>query len=324
MRMSVSLILSCVCVSLGASTRNVPWEDVDRDGNAVSQHSLVTQAYNIPHISIVDGFFPFDAETKRYWFLHLFRVDYCCHTTVLGHRMIAASLFKFIQVQICMGRNLVFQALQTLSNSSIGDLASLRAVPQPRLSLPAPIFVKPDDLKMYEGASPLYVPTTVNISSQYLVANQGFSLYADHAGKVGFIATTIGSSFELVFQPSMVAAHALAGVVKVQYLGSYAHMGTMQLTLTSLSPVYSSGSSPRCEALSVNGTDQMGVWLANGTVDTLWDARVSITASYQLRFATQQINASSTPTCLSLLVKLVESSPPRIENKIKILGVILF
>lgn len=84
---------------LGLSTIEVlPWMG---RGNSVMDHKLLTLPYQIPHISITDGFYPFNSELKKYWYLDIYRSDAVSHVSCFGHALIGVYLLKFIQLSVC-------------------------------------------------------------------------------------------------------------------------------------------------------------------------------------------------------------------------------
>jgi hypothetical protein len=305
---------------LGASLRSMWRVDFEARENstadAVWRHRAVTVPYNIPQLSVPDSFLPLNTPEKEQWFFKMFRIDNP-HPTRWGHKLIAYFTMRFIEVHLCMLLNRVSVSMpRHLPSSRLSSNAAYnhtsQHLPRPQaLALPPPIYISDDVAKQYEKPfSCIHMGPSGRerrFLDRFLVKKMvhGFKVYEDVPGKPGLISDTTMSNFTIVIPTSNVRSVLRLGIAKVTYLISYENMGVFNLSVTSVS------------------TGPLGKEMKNTTsvlVDTLWSERASIAKTVDLKFP---ISSQDKQLTVAVTVAVVEATPKRAVNKVKILSVML-
>ena len=210
---------------LGSSTRHFlskPWTD-PTVGNGVVAQWPVAEAYKIPYLSMAHGFSGLNTKEKRRWFLEDYIVDVCCHVTRLGHKLIAYNVFALLQAGGC-----------TLKLSQSKQLAEMSKLQLEHVKTPSkPLFASQTQMNIYGSSNPFYINLGSTRPPQgYSIQSNGFESSMDVKEKLGFIATEVSSYASFVLPWAVVKKHCLRGMVKLEYLGSYEHMGTLRVSLS--------------------------------------------------------------------------------------------
>ena len=280
---------------LGTSHRGLAWSGDHNHsrGDAVQEHLVVTKHYNIPHVSAVDGLGPFVTQKQQDWFHNVFRTDGCCHLTRAGQRIVSHLVLKFVHLH-----------LLTLMSSHASA-----AWEKQSYTVARPLYLDAEDISLYSESNTLNAKFTDESDLSTCVANQGWAIVEDKQGKPGLIAHNVTDRVSFMFSADDVKQNVIHGEMHIQLLKSYEHMG---ITAVTLSTVGTDGTSCNTGAGSRP--------IAETVIDCLWESRTSVTSVEQLRFDASLLQGS----CLTVQFLVSEASPLRLENKVKLLGFILF
>ena len=287
-----------------------------RDG--VWAHAAVTRHYGIPQVSAVDALGPFaPGSAAAAWFAEAYKADGWGHPNVVGHQLGAALLFQLLLAHVASLRLRVLPAL---------DAAS----PPQAYALPAALLYATDDeLRMYTEGAPLHVSALDGNPARGLVrvaARAGFEPKTDVPGKpAGLIASAVGASATWLVPPATLASRAgrLRGALHVLSLKTYDQMGTLRVEVLRTA-------APNCEALNFSAPmsrEALGLeTLAAATIDCLRppEQRVSEVEVDALSFNASALAAAGGSGCLLFTASVVDSAPPRADNKIKLMSFVLF
>lgn len=280
---------------LGSSSRGVWNGSMPRTTDAVHSHLSVTQYYSIPHISAVDGTGPFTTRDMIDWFNNVFRADHCCHVTKSGHQIIA-----HLAANLILGHYLSVQ--QPLFPGRL----------TPSYTKRAPLFVSQSDINVYLLSNPMHIVTVQNADKVHrLTVSPGWRAMEDVRGKPGFISNHTGDVVVFFLSPKEVVKHAVVGMLHVALLKSYEHMGTMSVEVFRADAV-----SDKC---SDDGKKES---LGSQVIDSLWAKHVSEEEVVEVKFDAARGKAKQ--SCLLIQVKIIASVPSRPENKIKLLGLVIY
>eukprot|EP00199_Chlamydomonas_sp_CCMP681_P000700 CAMPEP_0119105920 /NCGR_PEP_ID=MMETSP1180-20130426/3752_1 /TAXON_ID=3052 ORGANISM="Chlamydomonas cf sp, Strain CCMP681" /NCGR_SAMPLE_ID=MMETSP1180 /ASSEMBLY_ACC=CAM_ASM_000741 /LENGTH=480 /DNA_ID=CAMNT_0007091101 /DNA_START=685 /DNA_END=2127 /DNA_ORIENTATION=+ len=278
---------------LGTSSRGVWNGSRPRTTDAVAAHLPVTQYYSIPHISAVDGMGPLTTQDMIDWFKNVFRVDHCCHVTKCGHQIIAHLVTNLI-----LGHYL--SAQQPLFPGQI----------TPSYKKRAPLFVSQSEINVYLLSNPLHIVTMNNADKGHrLTASPGWRAMEDVRGKPGFISNHTGDVVVFFLSPKEVVKHVVVGMLHVALLKSYEHMGTMSVEI-----FRADETNGRCS------DDDKKESLGSQVIDCLWAKQVSEEEVVEVKFALVKAKQS----CLLIRVEIIASVPSRPENKVKLLGFVIY
>ena len=280
-------------VYLGASTRGyTAWNtDIPRDTDAVFAQVEVAKHYRIPYVSAVDGLGPFYTKELQEWFLNKFRSDNYCHVSILGHQILA---HLFI--------NLLFQHYWSLIHPFLPALHM--QTPYGKI---APLHASRSEINMYLYSKPLHVSAIRSSIRDYIAKiTPGWRVYEDVKGKPGLIAHTPGEMIRFVLNTVVVLKHMHVGVLHISFLKSYEHMGIVSVNLFSVDETDVSRNPYNVSEL-----------LAATIVDCLWEKQVSEVVVIELVF-----NISSYRK--RLLIELTIAATLRVDNKIKLLGFLVY
>jgi hypothetical protein len=148
----------------------------------------------------------------------------------------------------------------------------------------------------------------------------GWAVEADVARKAALIAHNVSDRFVIEFDPTAVRL-ARFRTVAVQYLSSYEHMGVLRVELFAVNATVAAGRAgrvrvPACPAFN---TTAVGRHLVGSRVlDGLWNERISVPVTAELTYA-----GLADSRCLHVQVAVVEATPPRGDNKAKVITLTL-
>ena len=279
---------------LGTSHRGHAWSGDSNQsrGDAVKDHLVVTKHYNIPHVSAVDGLGPFTDEKQQDWFHNVFRTDGCCHLTRVGQRIVSHLVLKLIHLH-----------LLTLSSHMS------QAWERQAFNVPRPLYLDAEHSKLYRESGTLHASFNDETGLSACVANKGWAILEDKQGKPGLIAYNVTDQVSFMFPADNVKQNVVHGELHIRLLKSYEHMGIIAVTL---SAVDTDGSGCNIGVVGRPITETF--------IDCLWGSRTSVTSVEQLTFNASLLQDS----CLAVNFLVSEASPPRSENKIKLMGFLLF
>ena len=177
---------------------------------------------------------------------------------------------------------------------------------------PAPLHVTDLDIQMYLGSVPLTVSLVESGAAEYRDgAAPGWAAYEDVNGKRGFIANATGAVAVWSLPPSLVTQHVRIGRMHVALLTSYEKMGRLGVTLHA--GLWDSAAR----------TCAPGAELASTLIDGLSVERVSVTALEEVSFDQAPLH-QGTDTCMRVAATVMNCSPPRTENKVKLISFVLY
>jgi hypothetical protein len=251
---------------LGVSTvAREPWKE---RGDTLLDQLLITKAYGVPHLSLIDAFRPLESPLERYWLNDIYRGDDTTHITTAGHGIIAGYVSSFFQLTIC-------RAEQSITDAIRRGISSRTNPPS------APLFVSAREVALHVSAAPHHVRFHEPIGEVkgLCKGGVGFSKYADVQSKFGLIGAAVGDRINIVL-PSYRSSSSSSQIerqpfemIKIEYLSSYEGMGVMKLTLFA------------CDSNCRTYFDKKAQAVASAVVDCL-DSKTnfSISRSVQLDF----------------------------------------
>lgn len=196
-------------IYLGASTHtSAPLR------SAAPAQQVVAAYYGIPYVSIIDAIGPL---INTSWYSSFYHIQDCCHITAGAHFMLARLLEYCINTQM--------DPWGTFNASLVSN--------------PKPHFASPALVAMYRDSKPLRFPTTLDShdaqfrSCRNETCDNTWAYVVERGEKAGLVSRTIGSSVSYVFTPAMLEKHLRSGVIHIQALSSYEHMGSMLVTVSS-------------------------------------------------------------------------------------------
>ena len=283
--------------------------------DGVWAHAPVTRHYGVPQVSVVDALGPFaPGSPQAAWFAEVYKADGWGHPNVLGHQLGADLLVQLLLAHVASSQ------LRVLP--SVGE-----AAPPPPYVLPATmLYATDDELRMYTEGAPMHISAIEHSPARGLVrvaALSGFEPITDVPGKPpGLIATAVGAFATWLVPPATLAARAgrLQGALHVLSLKTYDRMGTVRVQVLRTA-------APGCEALDFSAPFspqelRMEI-IANATVDCLRppEQRVSEVEVDALSFNATALVAGG--GCLLIHATVIDSAPPRADNKIKLMSFVL-
>jgi len=279
---------------LGASTRTQkkePWNGtIPRLTDAVHAHLAVTKPHRIPHVSAVDGLGPFQTSETKQWFNFKFRSDFV-HLTVTGHQIVAHLMLHVIMEHFrvaCRPHKVRLTRKKT------------------------PIFVSQSEIDSYLLSNPYHIVTVQNADKVHrLTASPGWRAMEDVRGKPGFISNNTGDIVVFFLSHKEVDKHCLVGMLHIASLKSYEHMGTMSVEI-----FRADEANGRC--MNTATKERLG----SQVIDSLWEHHVSEEEVAEVRFDAARAQAHG--SCLLIRVEIIDSVPSRLENKIKLLGLVIY
>jgi hypothetical protein len=293
------------------------WESANPFGpgsDTALAHLVVTKPYGIPHMSLYDALGPWGTPERRHWWRTVYKYD-DTHPTVLGHSLIAKQISDMFHSVI----------------ESLGANTACLFKPH-KYQVPAPLFVSPDELAAFFG-TPLLVDFE-HLPANWLARAVGFELASDIPGKkpVGLLAHNVGAEATVLLPSDQWIPHIRAGLIDVMSLSSYNHMGSFILNASVVA----------CDAWASQGGSGIGsllvdsLWgdhVSEGSVDTIkltpiwknWNGETDWAhKSGALEPVGEEERRRREESCLALHFRVVESVPPREENKVKILSLLVY
>jgi hypothetical protein len=240
----------------------------------------VTRAHGIPHLSVMDGFGPFRSNASKVWYLTVYRSDSHAHVTGFGHEIAASLMHQFLVSHYWSEHLRVFTS-EPVTNHSL-------------------IWTSQTEVDKYILSHPLHIDLVCRSwlakrrCQEHVVDVTGWAILEDVKARPGFIATTVASSFSVLFSPEEVEKHALVGEFAVSHLNSYKDMGCFKILLQ----------------------DQAMKLLNTTIVDTLWTLEESVYESSTLFF-----DKHTTSLNVTITIVACPSSARKRMNKVKLQSV---
>ena len=264
---------------------------------------------------MLKAFLPLSMESHRLWVHDVYFND-CCHPISLGHKVCALVLGNTIEEEFELRRHEPARLAWLETNRS-------------KKVLPEPLAVSPDLARLYETNSALrYCLYDEWQLTPLEVVSRGFSRYSDVAGKPGLIALVVGSDFLLGIPLEYENASAPDNLhVDIGLLKSWANMGIVQVSVGAVGNAQPFGQSVlvgkgrqkkvRLECSVCAAYFQDNETPSSKRIDCLWSKNVSIHSVETLIVSW----GSMAYGCLCVYFKVLEVSPARAANKIKLLDI---
>ena len=288
----------------GSSSRKLWNESSPRSeqSDTVSSHLSVAKHHRVPLISPVDALGPFLTEEAATFFIEIFRVDYCCHISVTAHRIIAHFIFHFLQLQYWGLTLQIYKGVTVAAN-----VASARPLYNSRGDILQ--FSRPSDV------GPFFIDAFFFNTS---VTTSGWVAGEDVKGKPGLLAYNTSERVGYIISASTVKKHVLEKEVHFLFLHSYEHMGSARVEIVQGKRIDASDDCTIVQNASVTVPSPV---VGMATVDCLWETHVSEAVVTEVPFS---FIDDDNNTCLVVSVETIESTPPRGENKIKLISFTIY
>jgi hypothetical protein len=278
-----------------------------RAGDKTLVHARIARAYNLPHVSVIDGLGlgPHSTDTEVAWIDNVFRSD-VAHPSISGHKLTGRLLSLFFA-----------------SHLTALKFPTVPGTPQQKLTRPQPLlFTTVSELRRYDSTLTPRLTLdlgnwTGGVAAAHLVGGAmppAWSVYEDRPLKPGLIALTAGASIAFRFSLAEVANFTGTGLVETTLLKSYEHMGMLDVTL-------------RAEPCGGGGGATVGELaagsrlLASARVDCAWQQRISQQWTHELSFAAAAAEVRVQGACLVLSYSV--AAVGRGENKVKLISAAL-
>lgn len=193
---------------------------------------------------------------------------------------------------------------------------------------PAPLFVRAEDIQRYTKGAPLRMPLhdwaeshmeiagwsntsswAKRMKSAHVVASSGWQFEQDVKLKSGLIAHAPGDAFTVVYGPAELKG-ATFRTLEIEALRSYEKIGAFTVSMATLPAT--------ADALCPASLDGATPLSPPERFDCLGEEKQSVPKHDELFVAPQPEN-----TCLVVNIRVDESSPPRAENKVKLMSIVL-
>jgi hypothetical protein len=321
-----------------------PWQ---QRGNTVMDQFEITSAYGIPHLSVVDGFYPFDSSMKKYWYKDVYKGDQRTHLTNMGHHMVAAYTTSLLDLLVCICE-------QDTSGTQSWYVYSPRR----------PLYATPEAILLHTTKVPYRVALHTSEPERGVCSAHatGFAKYADVPNKFGYIGTKVGDKLSVVL-PAWTNVSVPYEHVTVEYLASYEGMGIMQLTLvacddecgvdsgahegistvTDCLDVTNHVSISRTTHLNISSYYQLNHEISSErprrlqsrtpinrlgsyTSNAEWKKRHQEKRKKQVAHERHTAQAAKQRRCekLKLTIEIVKSPQPRLQNKVKLFSITMY
>jgi hypothetical protein len=241
--------------------------DFPRDpaGDVIYDQARLAKYLKLPYISAIDAMGPFDNEMKRLFYRDRYLYRGTHHPQELGHEFIAALIMNYI----------ITNQIGNGYPSTTMDITDHR---YPKL-----LAVKLDELSSLLKAQAVMM----SFESAVPIAKSGNWTWLDERkGKAGLISRKIGDNITYPI-PNLFRANV--GIIHVNLLKSYEHMGNLKVLISS----------------------SIGT-LYEGVIDCKWDKHTSEGVVETIQFRVEN-NVSN------IIVSFINETPVRIENKIKLI-----
>ena len=165
-----------------------------------------------------------------------------------------------------------------------------------------PIFVPKRVVEIFLEAKPyLFSANNIWVRNSLRLLD-GFAVATDQPGRaVGLLGYSVGNMFTLIIPGQAIADNMKFGFLAISFLSSYELMGMVEVAIA---PHYWSAFERRN--------------ISYHKIDCLWSKNVSITNSVDIAVSKAVFKSGSKFHDMEINVTIVESSPPRSSNKIKI------
>ena len=169
-----------------------------------------------------------------------------------------------------------------------------------------PLFVPKRVAEIFLEANP-YLFSANNIHARsYLRLLNGFTVATEQPGRaVGLLGYSVGNMFKLIIPDMAIAQNMKFGFLTISFLSSYELMGMVEVTIA-----------PHWNSPLRN--------VSYHKIDCLWSKNLSIINSVDVAVNKALFNTGSKIYEMEINVTIVESSPPRSSNKIKIFDFSLY
>eukprot|EP00413_Alexandrium_margalefii_P013544 CAMPEP_0204529074 /NCGR_PEP_ID=MMETSP0661-20131031/9862_1 /ASSEMBLY_ACC=CAM_ASM_000606 /TAXON_ID=109239 /ORGANISM="Alexandrium margalefi, Strain AMGDE01CS-322" /LENGTH=537 /DNA_ID=CAMNT_0051535081 /DNA_START=78 /DNA_END=1691 /DNA_ORIENTATION=+ len=269
--------------------------------DATYAHLPVLEYYDIPQVSMLHAFLPFNGERLE-WLKNHYFADSCCHPSALGHKMCAQILGSTL-----MEDSAFLDRTRDTKQRHAWFTTEPDAVELPQAMFSADATTHRLDTSSAETLD----LTDPHRMDGHVQARSGFEFMEDVRGKPGLIAMDVGSEVTIgvAFIPQGGSAELQVGMLK-----SYAGMGVVRVS-------YAAAPTAGNKCGSPSGIDNGLEFKSAGEIDASWSLRVSIHDFTTLKLDLKGL--SMTEACLWLNFRVVLASPPRDHNKIKLLDILL-
>lgn len=254
----------------------------------------VSKYFNIPHLSILDGFGVAKSRTSKHFDKYIYRADWC-HPSVLGHRIVASALYQYmVNYRISLNYP-IYSGVHLIENR-----LNYSAKPMKYCTI--------NEFNDFIQGSPLVI-NLIN-SGTSLINNTGWTVVKDAPNKFWFCAYTLNSSFVYYLYPvDLEKLHV--GKLVVTFLKSYQHMGTFRVTLSRQCYNYLYEESFEFDSLWSHKSSQI-------SVETF---RFELDEGMRVQFC--YLDGFPVPPAY-LTVQITQSTPHRILNRIKLVSISLY
>lgn len=262
-----------------------------RKMDAGQVHYLVTKYYDVPHISMVDGLGPFYSNDAVDWYQNFYRAGDSTHISKTGHRIVATVILNLLYEHTLSVQYPLFNG----ATANVIDYTTQKM-----------LFISPVDLETMYNRNPVrfdFVYTDHNNDRLTMTHDTSWELTEEVKGKKGFSSRTIGSHVTITIAPRDVSAKIIFGKLYITTLMSYEHMGSFRVTLSRTLSDSSKGAS----------------FQESKVFDSLWSEHTSELETHLFILDPTKLKANHLQeTSLIIDIEVVNSSPERVENKIKL------
>ena len=304
------------------------WLGLTGWGSVLRQQVQMAQAHGFPMYHIPDVFIKHphnltadmeDAMTSsvltglvaenpflEFFIKRIYKGDHVGHLGGLSHSVIASFTLPVIE-------HLSSYALSTKHSQRLRHDKSLRFKEKGFISSDetdgpmypregVPIFVPKRVVEIFLEAKPyLFSANNIWVRNSLRLLD-GFAVATDQPGRaVGLLGYSVGNMFTLIIPGQAIADNMKFGFLAISFLSSYELMGIVEVAIA---PHYWSAFERRN--------------ISYHKIDCLWSKNVSITNSVDIAVSKAVFKSGSKFHDMEINVTIVESSPPRSSNKIKI------
>lgn len=266
------------------------WVEGERLGDAAHVHRSVARHYGVAQVSAPDAFSPVDTPLRAEWFARRLRSDTRGHPSLLGHDLIGGLLLHTVVSHVA---------------SAAWSFLPGEAEPAPRL--PRLAHAAASEVAVFVRGRPKVLRLDEADSEQrgaaYWRTTSNWTLYADGRSP-GLISRDVGAELTFSFPPGVVRTHFRYSTVVLTVLKTYEGVGTVRVRLRGGAWAGPEDAAGRCVADAALGELK---------ADLQWQNHYSEPVAEEVR-----ARAVAEGGCLDVEVSVVESAPPRLENKVKL------
>ena len=269
--------------------------------DAETMHIAVSKHYQLPHVSVPDAFGRVEpGGPLEAWLRDSFQTD-GLHPSKLGHRIIGRLVAQFLVRLVHSQRRPPLPFLAQEPTVAPMLYASNATVAAYLASVPLRIVTT----EAFAGNVNRYVRPPHSMSA-------GWAFVTESKGRRGLVSFAVGDAVSFSLTSAETKKHLRSGLVHVHLLRSYEHMGTAVVEA-------SVPSAPGCDLAQK-------ITIDSAHVDCLWQERVSEQRVTELSVPPSAVCPPDAAECSCLLVtvRVAESAPARVENKIKLTEIVIF